>query len=83
LIKCNDGYYTEYASKEKDIYGEPKEFGDRLVQNPNEHRMNTFSEYAAFSNYGKEKLKKIEESGFINPRFVKFLRSDCVVLMEA
>lgn len=83
FIKCDDGYYTEYASNEKDSFGRHKKFGERLVQRPNEHTMVTFSECMAFSDYGKQTLKKIEDKGFENPRFVKFLRAECIVLVEA
>lgn len=82
LIECDGGYYTENASKEKDAFGKHKEFGHRLVQDPSQHTMSHWSYDMAFSDYGKAGLKKIEELGFKNPKFTKFIRAECIVLIK-
>ncbi len=85
LIECEGKYYTRYASNAKDKFGRYMEFGSRLVENPAEHCMVEFSEEMALhfqeGEYGKEKLNEISEKGFPNPRFVRFIRANCKVLI--
>ena len=82
LIRCEGGYYTKYASYEKNVVGRYKEFGDRLVGDPSKHCMVEFSTSVAYSDYGKEKLKEIEKLGFKNPQFVTLYRADCTIIFE-
>lgn len=82
LIKCDGGYYTKYASYEKDILGRPKEFGDRLVDNPSEHCMVEFSTAMAHDDYGKKALERVESLGFKNPHFVTLYKANCRVIFE-
>lgn len=83
LIKCGEGYYTEHASYEKDQFGKYKEFGARIVLDPSKHCMIEVSESMKDTDYAKSLLKKIEDSGFTSPTFVKFYKGTCSVLVEA